>query len=130
MGRKSKNLSDYKRLAEDNDLEFAQEQSPRYTTETALWRCKRCGRISSKSYHSIARVDGRACYCRTGKSLSKNDYIEAASSLSIKWRGDLMPQNVYQKTKWLSVDGKPFEASYSELFYGHIPERYTQYVSR
>lgn len=132
MGRKSKDLSDYKKLATENDLEFMEDNSPRYTTDQAKWRCKICERVFFKSYHGIAREDGRACYCRSGLSLKEEDYRNAALTQGLEWRGKRMPQNVEEETEWYSrITKSKFRASYAQLFYKEsVPERFAAYVSR
>ena len=94
--------ADYMTLAEDKG--FIHQGTPPNNVKTRTgWRCKRCGKVSERTYRGVQV--GHGCSCKSSKTKQPADYRALAIRLGIEWVWDpeedfSYPTNTKTATKW------------------------------
>jgi len=128
MGRKSKSVDEYRKLAEEAGLTWVDKTPPTEVRNSTIWNCSICDRTFTKSYNNI-KYGRYPCICRSKKHHHRDDYIELASRLNLTWTGNRLPKNVHESTEWFSKkQNAVFQSPYHALAYGKIPTMYADYI--
>lgn len=126
--RPRKSLDDYYSLGESKGVVPLIDALPKNTNTSIEWQCRRCTRIVSKSYANVVRSEF-PCICHSPFALDEDDYEKVAELLKLDWRGEHLPINSKQKTRWYSYRTRmEFDAAYSELAYQRIKKSLHRYI--
>lgn len=105
--------SDYRRLAEQSDLEWVGGFLPDTVLDLTEWRCPR-GHVFGMRAANVY-MGHRCPHCSYRKRKAQVDYMTLAKRHGVEWVGDDLPRDVRQRTMWRMPDGKIVRLSYRVL---------------
>lgn len=112
MRGKRKTEQDYRDLAKKRGFEWL-GQLPKNTEQKTWWRCPE-GHEWEARYHNIRR--GSGCpYCSGLARKTEQDYRDTAKRRGFEWIGEVLPENVFEKTWWRCPKGHEWEADYHNI---------------
>ena len=125
MGRSPLTYLDYRKAAEEKNLEFIAPTVPSGVFVRTKWRCKLTGIVMTKSYLAVKNAEYGSRYQRTYPEMLER-YHALADALGIEFLyeegKDYFPATNKSPCKWRGQNGRVVEATYHQLAYGQIPQ--------
>ena len=136
MGRPSVSWQQFVQVGAENGLDYLGPirayEEPK-SRDTVRWRCRITGEEIRASYSSVRSGLAGNRYKDVVETQMPR-YVELAQRLGLEFvyrpGKDYFPANNRSAALWRNRWGHEFEATYSELGYGHIPTRVMAEIER